>query len=99
MTEGDITTNGYESVEEAVRADLRRWGPKVARTSLAALALRGAQQLDDPELKPTPWAMTYAQVRDTLVQLAAIATAHEVPEADELDEVTARREQRRSGSA
>lgn len=84
-----------DSVEEAVRADLQRWGAEIARTGLAALALSGARALDDPELSPTPRSMMMAQVRETLVKLAEIAAEREEPEADEVDEVKARREQRR----
>lgn len=96
VTEGDETTGGdLPKVVDAVRADLVKWGPKVAGTGLAALALNGARQLDDADLSPTPRSMILAQVRETLVQLAAIAAKVAEPEVDEIDEINRKREQRR----
>lgn len=83
------------SLEDAVRADLRRWGAKVADTGLAELALDGARRLDDPDLSPTPASMLHAQVRMTLVELEAMAAAAEEPEADDIDELKAKRDERR----
>ena len=83
------------SMEDAVRADLERWGPEVAETSMAALALDGARRLDDPGLSPTPASMLHAQLRMTLVELAALAAAIEEPEADDIDELKAKRDERR----
>lgn len=96
VTESDeITGSERVSVEDAVLADLRRWGPKVAGTGLAALALNGARQLDDPDLAPTPRSMILAQVRETLVKLAALAAEVAEPDADEIDMINREHEQRR----
>lgn len=80
-------------VEAAVLADLERWGPRVAGSALAAVAVSGAQALDDPTLKPTPRSMLLAQVRETLLKLAELAPEEE--EADAVDEIARRREARR----
>lgn len=96
VTEGDeVTGSERVSVETAVLADLQRWGPKVAGTGLAALALNGARQLDDPDLSPTPRSMILAQVRETLVKLAAVAADVAEPDADEIDRINRDHEQRR----
>lgn len=96
VTGSDNFTFGYpDSVEDAVLADLRRWGPKVAGTGLAALALNGARQLDDPDLSPTPRSMILAQVRETLVKLAALAAEVAEPDTDEIDQINRDHEQRR----
>jgi hypothetical protein len=96
VTESDKATGGdLPKVVDAVRADLAKWGPKVANTGLAALALNGAARLDDPDLSPTPASMILAQVRETLVKLAVLAAEVAEPDADEIDQINRDHEQRR----
>lgn len=83
------------SVESAVLADLERWPDEIAGTGLAELALDAARRLDDPKLTPTPASMLHAQLRATLVELEAMAAAREVPEADEVDDLKRKRDERR----
>jgi hypothetical protein len=82
-------------LEDAVRADLQRWGTEIAGTGLAELAIDGARRLDDPSLSPTPASMLHAQLRATLVELEAMAAAVEVPEADDIDDLKKKRDERR----
>lgn len=95
VTDGDnLTLGDPDSIEKAVRGDLKRWGPEVARTGLAALAIAAARDLD-AGMAATPAAQMHAQLRETLVKLAEIAAEHEEPEADEVDEVKRKRQERR----
>lgn len=82
------------SIEDAVFADLKQWGPKVAGTGLAALAVASARDLD-AGMAPTPAAQMHAQLRETLLALAKLATDVAEPEADEVDEVKRKRQERR----
>lgn len=79
------------SIVDAVAADLERWG--LAGTALAASALDLARALDDPEVKATPRSMLHAQLRMTLVELKKLAP--EEDEADGIDELAKRRDERR----
>lgn len=79
-------------VEAAVVADLEKWGPALAGSSLAALALDGARRLDSPGMTPTPAAMLQAQLRATLLELAKIAPPAET--SDEVDEIQKKRNER-----
>jgi hypothetical protein len=80
-----------QSIEEAVQADVERWG--LGGTALAASALDLARALDDPEVKPTPRSMLHAQLRMVLVELAKLAPEEE--EVDGIDELARRRSERR----
>jgi hypothetical protein len=81
---------------DAVRADLARW--QIPEDSaLAASALDLATRLSASGLRPAAAAMLHAQLRATLTELLKIA----VPEpeaADPVDELRARREERRQGA-
>jgi hypothetical protein len=82
------------SLESAVAADLKRWGPDVADTSLAALALDIARRLDDG-MADTPAAQNYAQLRETLLKLVELAADVVEPEADEIDGILGEHDDRR----
>ena len=80
----------------AVRADLRRW-QIAADTALAASALDLAERLEEADIRPAAASMLHAQLRATLTELAKLA----VPEAkqdDPVDELRARRHERRKGA-
>lgn len=81
------------SMEEAVAADLKRWGPSVFGTALAELALDAARRLDDPKLSPTPAALLHTQLRAELEALAEMAPAEAT--SDAIDELKKRRSDRR----
>lgn len=77
----------------AVRADLRRWGI-TEDSGMAATALDLAERLSVPDVRPAAAAMLHAQLRSTLLELAKLATP-EAKEGDPVDELQARREERR----
>lgn len=79
------------AIEDAVRADLDRWG--LAGTGLAASALDLARRLDRPKVAPTPASMLHSQLRATLLDLRKLAPTEKTN--DKVDEVNKRREQRR----
>jgi hypothetical protein len=79
------------SIEEAVRADLDRWG--LTNIALAASALDMAETLDNPEVNPTPRSMLHAQLRMTLTELAKLAPEEDAN--DGIDEVKRKRDERR----
>lgn len=80
----------------AVQADLTRW--QIAEdTALAASALDLAKRLGESGIRPAAASMLHAQLRATLTELAKLA----VPEAkagDPVDELQARRDDRRKGA-
>jgi hypothetical protein len=82
------------SLERAVAADLKRWGPAVADTALAELALDGARRLDEG-MADTPASQMHAQLRETLLKLVELAADVVEPEADEIDGIVGDREDRR----
>lgn len=95
VTDSDDFAIGYpESIEDAVLADLRRWGPEVARTGLAAMAVAAARDID-AGMAATPRTQMHAQLRETLVKLAEMAAEREEPEADDIDELKRLRDERR----
>lgn len=80
----------------AVRGDLERWQIP-ADSALAASALDLARRLSETGVRPAAAAMLHAQLRATLADLAKLAVP--VPEAaDPVDELRARREDRRKGA-
>lgn len=89
----DSNTDSDQSpIVAAVQRDLKRWGPKIADSAMAASALDMARILDDPETNPTPRSMLHAQLRMTLTELAKLAP----PEAanDGIDELSKKRDER-----
>lgn len=80
----------------AVRADLKRWAIS-EDTALAASALDLAARLSETGIRPAAASMLHAQLRATLTDLARLAKPE--PEAgDPVDELQARREDRRKGA-
>lgn len=78
-------------LENAVRADITRWG--LTDTSLAAAALDVVTRLADPELRPAAAAMLHQRLDGYLAdlrKLAPPAVTH-----DEVDDVKEQREKRR----
>lgn len=95
VTDSDDFTFSYpDSIEEAVLADLKRWGPDVARTGLAAMAVAAARDLD-AGMAATPSTQMHAQLRETMLALAKMAADVVTPEEDEVDEVKRKRQERR----
>lgn len=80
---------------KAVAADLERW--QIAGSSFAACALDLARRLSEPGVRPAAASMLHAQLRATLVELAAQAVPEEQP-GDPVDELQKRREDRRKGA-
>lgn len=87
-----MATRRDQGLVAAVRADLERW--QVEGTGLAACALDLAQRLAEPGVRPAAAAMLHKELRAALVELAAQAAPQEQP-GDPVDELRARREQRR----
>ena len=85
------------SVVEAVERDLKGLGPKAADTSLAATALALARELDEPGNSATSKSMCAKSMVEVLRELRALMPAKQ--EADQLDDLTARREARRRAAA
>lgn len=79
-------------MERAVRADMRRWGKKLAATSLAVGALDMAKRLDE-DMNPTPASLLHAQLRATVLELEKLAPAD--TDADAVDELQRVRRERR----
>lgn len=84
------------SVIEAVQGDLERLGPKAARSGLAAVALALAAELDGDN-SATSKSMCAKSMVDVLRELRLLAPPK--LEADDLDDLTARRLARRSAAA
>lgn len=80
----------------AVRADLQRW-QIAADTSLAASALDLAERLQEADIRPAAASMLHAQLRATLGELAKLAIP-EAKQGDPVDELRARRDERRKGA-
>lgn len=80
----------------AVEADLGRWGPEVAGSALASLALGLADRLDDPDTSSGQAAQLARELRATLLELAKTAPVGQ--ESDGLDELRRMRERRRGAS-
>jgi hypothetical protein len=79
-----------------VLADLDRWGID-PDTALAASALDLAERLAEEDIRPTAAAMLHAQLRATLGELAKLAKPVE-KKGDPVDELQARRQDRRKGA-
>ncbi|HEY9375023.1 hypothetical protein [Streptomyces sp.] len=80
----------------AVRADLERWGI-AEETALAASALDLANRLSESGIRPAAASMLHAQLRATLTELAKLAVP-EAKQGDPVDELRARRDERRKGA-
>lgn len=79
------------SVAEAAEreiAEIRRRDPALADSTLAALALALAREVDDPGNSATSKSMNAHQLRDTIVKLRELAPPVKVR--DELDELRER---------
>lgn len=76
-------------VTDAVQRELEDLG--VAGSGLGCSALRLASAMDDPD-STTSMAMCARELRETLVQVRALAASKRGP--DRLDELAARREER-----
>jgi hypothetical protein len=83
------------TVESAVEHDIKFLGPKAAESALAATALALARELDG-ENSATSKSMCAKALIDTMRELRAVSPPK--MEADGLDDLTARREARRSAS-
>ncbi|WP_433469567.1 hypothetical protein [Spirillospora sp. CA-128828] len=81
-------------LEKALRADLERWGPEVADTALAAAAIDAARRLDSPGVSAASASLMHGQYRQYLADLRELAPSGE--EADEIDDLAARRRRRRA---
>lgn len=81
------------SVTEALTAELEALGPRGANSTLAAVALSLARALDG-DASATSKSMCAKSMVDVLRELRSIAPPKQ--EADNLDDLTARREARRS---
>lgn len=81
-------------LERDLQAQLILWG--LADTALGRSALDIARRLDVPGVRPAAAAMLHAQLRGYLVELAKDAPADAVEDA--LDELQARRAQRRKAA-
>lgn len=79
------------ALNDAVLAQLEAW--KLAGTALGASALDIADRLAEDDLRPAAAAMLHGQLRGYLADLAKLAPEEQT--SDDVDEVTARREQRR----
>jgi hypothetical protein len=85
-------------VELAVRRDLARLDDEAKRSGLAASALALAQLLDGTSpLTARDQATVAAELRQTLAELGKRATPKR--QEDEVDQLRARRDARRAGSA
>jgi hypothetical protein len=84
------------SVVEAVAKDLEAMGPKAAESTLAATATALAAELDGAN-SATSKSMCAKALIDVMRELRALAPPKR--EADRLDDLTARREARRSAPA
>lgn len=80
-------------MEAAVLADMERWGPQLAKTTLAAGALDLARRLDVGDMNPTPASLLHAQLRASVLELDKLAPPQ--AEVDEIDEINRKREERR----
>jgi hypothetical protein len=82
------------SVVDAVRVEVAGYGDPWSGSALAATALALAAELDDAENSATSKSMCAKALMDALEQLRALAPARE--ESDQVDEVAARRRDRRA---
>lgn len=79
------------TLEDAVRADLGRWG--MLDTSLAAAALDVVERLADEKLRPAAAAMLHQRLDGYLADLRKLAPP--VAARDDVDEVNEQRKKRR----
>jgi hypothetical protein len=84
------------TVAGALERDLERFGPDLARSTLAASALALARELDDPDNSATSKSMCARALNDTLDRLVELAPDED--EKDALDDLAARRAARRSAA-
>jgi hypothetical protein len=83
-------------VEAAVERDLEALGSRAAESGLAATALALAREMDSPKNGGTSKSMIAKALNETMAELRALAPPKQ--EADGLDDLTKRREARRSAS-
>ena len=87
------------SVVEAVKRDIeqiRKRDPALAESTLAALALALAEEIDEPSNSATSKSMNAHQLRDTTVKLRELCPPEKVR--DNVDELRRRRASRRAAS-
>lgn len=84
-------------VEEAVKRDLDAFGGDLERSGLAASALALARELDDDTNSATSKSMCARSLMDAMDRLRELAPPKQ--QADRLDEVRKKREQRRRSRA
>lgn len=87
------TTDEPGPMEAAVLADMERWGPELAQSTLAVGALDMAQRLDVGGMNPTPASLLHAQLRASVLELNKLAPPQ--AEVDEIDELNEKRRERR----
>ena len=88
------------SVVEAVERDIeaiRKYDSALADSTLAALALALADEIDAPGNSATSKSMNAHQLRDTMVKLRELAPPRKVK--DGVDDLKARRAKRRSAAS
>ena len=107
MQSGDVDSSGsapggaraFEvvvTVVEAVTAELEKLPDDLGTSGLAAVVLAMAERIDDPNTRPTAAAMCAQRLQDALTQLHRVAPAK--PKKDKLDELSKRRDRRRTAS-
>lgn len=79
--------------KQAVQDQLTVWGPKVALSALAKLALGLAGRLDDEDTPATAYASIARELHSVLADLEKAAPV--VAEVDPIDEIKAQRRKRR----
>lgn len=85
------------SVEAAVERDLKRLPEELAESALAASALAMAREIDRSSNSATSKSMCQARLQDSLRELRELAPPAE--EADQLDDLSARRKARLAGGS
>jgi hypothetical protein len=99
-SEGDAGAEileGVVSVAEAVRSELNGFPDDLAQSALAATALAMAELVDDRSHSATSRSMCAGKLMDALEQLRALAPPKQ--ERDDVDDLKARRAERRARSA
>ena len=85
------------AVVAALTADLAKMPEDLASSALAALAMSLATTIDNPGTTPTAKSMCAGSLLAALDELRTLAPTEE--QADELDDLAARRSARRAGGA
>lgn len=97
LVDGELPTARRTNVIDAVQRDVDKLPEELAESGLAATAISLAYELEDPFNSATSKSMCAKALGEALAQLRALAPAKQ--EADKLDDLTARREARRSTAA